>query len=216
MPQRRAGSALTPRKAPAQERSRATVAAILTAAARIFATHGYAAGTPNRIAARAGVSIGSLYEYFPNKDALLVALVEAHMSEGEAVLLRTAAEVADARLPLPEAVRRFVTAMVSLHAQDPAFHRVIFEESPLPPRVRRRLADIEGRACALLAAYLEAHPEFTRDDPALAARIVVQTVEALSHRLGIHARRSTDVQAQIDEITSLVAGYLTAGRRPGA
>ena len=68
---------LKARKRPRQERSRSTVDVLLRAAAQVFAARGYAATTTNHIAARAGVSIGSLYEYFPSKDALLVALMEA-------------------------------------------------------------------------------------------------------------------------------------------
>ena len=54
------------RKSPAQSRSRATVEAILDAAAHILVTQGFAAASTNRIAEKAGVSIGSLYQYFPN------------------------------------------------------------------------------------------------------------------------------------------------------
>lgn len=77
---------LEPRKLPKQARSGATVEAILEAAAQIFERRGYAAGTTNRIAERAGVSIGSLYQYFPNEDAILVALVHQHLAEGMAAL----------------------------------------------------------------------------------------------------------------------------------
>ena len=69
---KRKADELRPRRSPSQTRSRATVDGILTAAARIFARDGFATGTTNRIAELAGVSIGSLYEYFPNKQALLV------------------------------------------------------------------------------------------------------------------------------------------------
>ena len=58
----------------------------MQAAAQVFARHGYAAGTTNRIADRAGVSIGTLYQYFPNKDAILIALIERHIQEGEELL----------------------------------------------------------------------------------------------------------------------------------
>jgi len=201
---------LRPRKSPCQTRSRATVDAILGAAAQVFAAHGYAAGTTNRIAARAGVSIGSLYEYFPNKDALLVALLEAHIAEGEEVLQRTASEVLPADLPLHMAVRRLVAAMVELHARDPQLHRVLFEEAPLPRRVRRMLADTERRVTTLVEHYLTRHPEFRRDDAALAAGIVVQTVEALTHKLIVHEGRATDICKRIDEIAALVVEYLTA------
>src|SRR5271154_4150665 len=77
---------LQPRKLPRQPRSEATVDAILLAAAQVFERHGYAAGTTNRIAERAGVSIGTLYQYFPNKDAILVALARDHLAEGTAAL----------------------------------------------------------------------------------------------------------------------------------
>jgi AcrR family transcriptional regulator len=67
-------AASQPRRKPVQDRSLATVEAILEAAAQVFERYGYAAGTTNRIAGRAGVAIGSLYQYFRNKDAILVAL----------------------------------------------------------------------------------------------------------------------------------------------
>ena len=68
-----------PRKKPRQSRSQATVDVILDAAARIFVETGFAAATTNAIAERAGVSVGSLYQYFPNKLALLAALKERHV-----------------------------------------------------------------------------------------------------------------------------------------
>ena len=72
-----APGALEPRKAPAQARSTATVAAILEAAARILETDGLAGYSTNAIARRAGVSVGSLYQYFPGKDAITRALILA-------------------------------------------------------------------------------------------------------------------------------------------
>src|SRR4051794_7785660 len=78
--------ALKPRRRPSQERSRETVDAIVEAAARVFEGHGYAAGTTNRIAERAGVSVGSLYQYFPNKDAILVALMRRHLDDGRTIV----------------------------------------------------------------------------------------------------------------------------------
>src|SRR5215471_21205054 len=72
---------LDPRRAPSQSRSRDTVEAIVEAAAQVFERHGYAAGTTNRIAERAGVSIGSLYQYFPNKDAIVMELARRHIAQ---------------------------------------------------------------------------------------------------------------------------------------
>ena len=72
--------ALQPRKQGKQQRAVVTRQRILDAAAHVLATHGYAAGTTNRVAEAAGVSIGSLYQYFPNKDAILVELATAHVN----------------------------------------------------------------------------------------------------------------------------------------
>ncbi|PMB09477.1 TetR/AcrR family transcriptional regulator [Fischerella thermalis CCMEE 5273] len=70
-----------PRKLPQQERSKITVDAILTATARILVKDGYAKTNTNRIAELAGVSIGSLYQYFPSKEAIIAALIECHVVE---------------------------------------------------------------------------------------------------------------------------------------
>jgi AcrR family transcriptional regulator len=187
------------------------VAAVLEAAARIFATHGYAAGTTNRIAEAAGVSIGSLYEYFPNKDALLVALMEAHIAEGQAMVERVAADVMRRCRTLAGVIRPLVQAMVELHARDRALHRVLFEEAPLPPRVRRHLADVERRVAERVADYLRAQPEVTVPDADLAATVVVQVVEGLTHKLVVHGPRGTP-DAEVDELVALVTAYLTAPR----
>ena len=210
MPAPRRNDALRPRKQPLQGRSRDTVAAILAAAAQVFTRRGYAATTTNHIAARAGVSIGSLYEYFPNKDALLVALLEQHIREGEVILGRVALEAPTGPSPIREVIRRFVRAMVDLHARDRALHRVLFEEAPLPKRVRRQLADVENRITAQVEGYLQMNPEVTTRDPALAALVLVQTIEGLTHKLVVHGDPAADADDYVEEIVVLVTAYLAA------
>lgn len=208
MPAAHTARALQPRRTPTQSRSRETVAAILDAAARVFATQGYAAGTTNHIAAEAGVSVGSLYEYFPNKDALLAALLEEHVQAGEEILVRAAEGVGDMRgRDTTPVVRRFVEAMVTLHARDRALHRVLFEEAPLPRRIRERMASIEARATAFVEAYLRAHPGRTRRDPALAAAVAVQTIEGLTHKLVLYGERDADIDAYVEEMVALITAY---------
>jgi len=72
---------LQPKKVPSQERSRATYASMLDAAARLLERHGYAALTTNHVADAAGVAIGSLYEYFPTKDVIVAEVVRRTMAE---------------------------------------------------------------------------------------------------------------------------------------
>jgi AcrR family transcriptional regulator len=208
---------LRARKRPRQARSRATVDAVVRAAAQVFATRGYAATTTNHIAERAGVSIGSLYEYFPSKDALLVALMEAHLAEGETILERAATEATAAGEGLDRVVARFIRAMVTFHAQDRALHRILFEEAPLPRHVRRRLTDVETRVIALVETFLRAQPETTTRDPALAAAVVVHAVEALTHKLVVHGSPEVAVESYVDEMVGLVTAYLRSrGGLPAA
>src|ERR1700754_1653935 len=113
------------RRVPRQSRSQATVDAIVEAAAQVFERHGYAAGTTNRIAERAGVSIGSLYQYFPNQDSILVELTRRHLAEGRAIAVATFAELG--HTSLREGLRLLAAAMIDLHRDAPGLHRVLFE-----------------------------------------------------------------------------------------
>jgi len=201
-----------PRKRPVQARSQRTVDAILQAAAQVFTRRGYAGTTTNHIAERAGVSIGSLYEYFPSKDALLVALMEAHLHEGEAVLARAAAEIVAESRGLSVTIRHLVRAMVELHARDRDLHRLLFEEAPLPRGLRRTLLEIEDRITERVALLLGSYPEVKTADHALAATVVVQTVEALTHKLVVHGAHDRDLEAYVEEIVRLVVRYLTGGK----
>lgn len=201
---------LRPRRLPVQARAQRTVDAVLKASRQLFARHGYAGTTTNHIAERAGVSIGSLYEYFPSKDAILVALVEAHLDEGDRVLRAAAADIAAAEpSPLADVARRVARAMVALHAQDHELHRIFFEETRLPRRVHQRIADIERRSTDALATLLAGRADVTVADPRLAAAIIVQTVEALTHRFVVHPGTPADRDAYVEEIVRLIVGYLT-------
>jgi AcrR family transcriptional regulator len=196
---------LAPRKTPIQARAVETRARILDAARTVFAEHGYAAGTTNRIAEAAGMSVGSLYQYFPNKDAVLVELVRAHIEDGTARVLDAVATAGAA--DLTDLVRAVVTAMVAVHAEERRLHQVLFEESPRPPELLAQLHELEDGAVAVLAARLrEDRPDL--DAPELVARITVVTVESLVHRL-VASDRSLDTDRFVAEVTRMVDGYLS-------
>src|SRR5262245_45140993 len=114
-----------PRKKPKQNRSQATVEAILTATARILVRDGFDRASTNRIAMEAGVSIGSLYQYFPSKEALVAALAERHCDEMKEIIMGAMQRIWS--LPVAEAVREMVTVMVRTHAVDPKLHRILIE-----------------------------------------------------------------------------------------
>lgn len=191
------------RKQPRQARSIETRQRVLDAAARIFSMYGYAAGTTNRIAAAADMSIGSLYQYFPNKDAILAALTDAHIDAGAAMLTQRTA----AGLPagLADTLRVFVRATIDNHRGDPALHRVLFEEAPRSPALLNRLREAEQRAVAGTAELLRHHPEVRSADPVFAARMTVATIESLVHRLITQPVNPAQLE---DEIVGMLAGYL--------
>ncbi len=201
--------ALQPRRTPVQSRSTATVEAILEAAAQVFERHGYAAGTTNRIADRAGVSIGTLYQYFPNKDAILVALVERHLDEGIAVLAPVFAALEEDPPTVRVAVERVLAGLLELHRHQPRLHRVLFEEAPRPATLRRRLDDVTDRATDALARYLASRPEVTVADPRLAAALVAAVLEATTHGLVIHPRGDRPPDAYAQAAATMLERYLT-------
>jgi AcrR family transcriptional regulator len=112
--------ALKPRKTPIQKRSTETVAVILEAAARILELHGFEGFNTNAIAQRAGVSIGSLYQYFPNKDALLADLIAREV----APLLAVRDELTQVR-SCKAALREYIRASVRHQMKRPRLARLI-------------------------------------------------------------------------------------------
>ena len=130
-----------PRKLPTQERSRATVDAIMQAATYILVRSGWECLTTNAIAERAGVNIGSIYQYFPNKEAIVAELERRHVLQVRDKLTNTLPQLSKQN-SLRKALILLVRAMVDEHRIAPAVHRAIEEE--LPRSVKRCLND-EGR-----------------------------------------------------------------------
>lgn len=202
---------LRPRKEPRQRRAAETRARILDAAGVVFEEHGYAHGTTNRIAAAAGLSIGSLYQYFPNKDAILVELVDVHIDAGTRALedaLASVATPAGGVVPLDDLVGAAVRALVRLHATDRRLHRVLFEEAPRPPAQLARLRSLETRLTEQVTALLAGHPEVCAPELPLAARLVIDTVESLVHRVATDEASGIPDEALAAEITRMVTAYL--------
>ncbi len=200
---------LARRRKPSQRRSRDTVQAILDGAARVFAERGYAAGTTNRIARAAGVSVGSLYEYFPNKDAILVALAERDLAAMIAEVEAQLSGVREAPASLESGLRRFVDAMLAVHEREPELHRLMFSDAPHPPELHACVLAMEESLAHALEAWLRAlDAPLAPADLDAAAHLVVQTVEALTHRFVHHGIHDLPRERFVDETVALVRGYL--------
>lgn len=196
----------SPRKAPTQARSQVTVDAILAATARVLSRDGYDHLSTNRVAVDAGVSIGSLYQYFPNKESLVAALLDRHRDDMMRVLFAGLSEVESE--PVAIAARRIVSAMVEVHAADPKLHRILAEQVPRVGRLRNLMEDIEVHAAVAVRAYLEAHRDELRvTDLDAAVFVVANAVEAITHR-SVVSQGSLAAQQLIDATTDLVVRYL--------
>jgi AcrR family transcriptional regulator len=119
---------LRARRDPAQERSRQTVDAIVEAAGQLLVEHGRIGVTTNAVAERAGASIGSVYQYFPNKEAIFAALQERHRDQVMPLIQHTIARLGDPGLDVADAMVGLMRAMAELHADAPERLRAISQE----------------------------------------------------------------------------------------
>ena len=198
-----------PRKIASQSRSRATVDALVEATARILVRQGFDKASTNRIAEVAGVSIGSLYQYFPSKEALVAAVIERHQQE---IMQAVRGELAEIwALPVDEAMRKLVAIAVKAHRVDPKLHRVLSEQIPRVGKLEK-LANFNRENYALFRTYLERHRDELRvEDLELASFVCATSIEALTHNAVLHysgALADETMEALVDEGARLVTGYL--------
>jgi len=195
-----------PRKKPRQERSQVTVSAILDATARVLCSTGYDRASTNRVAMAAGVSVGSLYQYFPSKEALVAALVERHSEEMMSLVKRKLDEVATA--PLAAGIEAMIDAMFAAHEVDPKLHKVIIEQVPRVGRLEK-LVDIDREIETLLAAYLTTRVgEIRRQDVATVAFVLMNVVESVTHASVLAELPTARSRSVARELTDLIRRYL--------
>jgi len=168
------------RRAPTQQRSRATFDAIVEAAARVLAARGWAKFTTNEVARVAGASIGSLYQYFPDKLALVESVRTRHLDAVLALLPLPC--TSDFATPLATRVARVIDGIVDVHAGNQRLHRVMLEEVPLAKQASDH---------AFEAEYLRRYQALVLPDPrqtpapsdVIAAKMIASAVEGTVHAM---------------------------------
>ena len=195
-----------PRKRPQQERSRITVQAVLEAAAQVLEGEGYAALTTGAVAERAGVSIGTLYQYFPDKDAVVAGLVEDWL-ENEVAALQRAFEDAQA-LALEDAADRLVDAFAGVFSGATGRSAAVLHGA-LWVRWRPAIDDLLGDAVRAVAGRLRRSPS-RADDPDLTAFVVTHAVVGVVVRALVERPGALEDGAVAREARRLVRGYLAA------
>lgn len=191
---------IAPRKQPQHPRSRATVDAILEAAADLLEARGLGGYNTNAVAAHAGISIGSLYQYFPGKDAVMAALIRR-----ETALLLAEAEAAKAFPGAREGLIQLINAAVRHQLRRPVLARLIdLEEVRLPLDHDNR--GVDASLTALVTAVLR-RPGIARvPDPALAAGDLVAIIRGMVDAAWLRGER--DEVALARRVRAAAFGYL--------
>jgi AcrR family transcriptional regulator len=135
------------RRRPQQARAHQTVAVVLQAVVKILKREGVSAVTTNRIAEVAGVSVGSVYQYFPNKQAIYLALHDQHVQQITSSIERVVVEHASA--PLEAFVRALIENLIDAHAGDPELYELLQNDVPYHAEGARQVEDGLRRALRL-------------------------------------------------------------------
>ena len=195
------------RRRPKQRRARQTVDAVLEAVVRVLKREGFDAITTNRVAEVAGVSIGSVYQYFPDKRAIFAALHERHIEEIDRIVETTLVE--HAASSLDELIRAMVEAMVDAHTTDPELYELLLTEVPHRAGGTRDFAvRLHG---AFRLAISSGAPELKkRGDLDKVVFVVTHMVEALSHGAVLRRPPGLSLADAKAETVRAVLAYLHA------
>ncbi len=190
-----------PRRQAKQERARETVEIVLEAAARVLLDHGYALATTNRIAQKAGVSIGTLYEYFANKEEVFDALIQREL---ECIVVAISSREPNPDDPIDKKISQLVLASMGAMRFGPELFRSL-EQVP-HASFRRHLAQARRLVLDSVRQLLEEHrAELRVTDLDLAAFMVVSAAEGI----GANATREFFDDRLASEVGVLLKIYLT-------
>ena len=195
-----------PRKKPVQKRSQETVDVILTAATHILGSLGFDSATTNRIAEKAGISIGSLYQYFPNKEALAGALIDKyvrrHADKFEALLIEMRGR------PVKEMVQEIAEEVVQMYMGNRKFLNVM---GILIPKIDRIPSVVEARKkiVTTLADELRARSsEIKHPDPEFASFVILNGAMGVIQFILYDPEMKIDQQKLADELARMALAYL--------
>ena len=200
MATRISGPAHLMKKQPQQARSRFTVDAILEAAARILACHGWTGFTTNAVAEAAGVSIGSLYQYFPNKTAIVDNILQRHFDEILAVLRSAVGDDL-----APPCVEKLISGMIAAHSENSSLHHVLREDVPLSKNSKKAHERFEQEYLQLYTRLLAGRAR-TRSSLEFRAQVLSAAIEGVIHKAARRGTVGSPILAQ--ELVCLTKAYL--------
>ncbi len=201
---------VNPRKVPRQARGKATVDTIIEATTQVLLKEGYDRFTTTRAAERAGVSIGSLYQYFPNKAALASAVIDRCCENFLGAFEQALA--GRQRTTLAECIHAIVEVTLISHHLTPELHRIVLD---LAPRigVADKAVHVSRAATRAIEGMLRTHAdEIAPDiDLVLAATMIETLLEAVSHRAVLAEADASGGMPVAEEATRMIHSYLAPG-----
>jgi AcrR family transcriptional regulator len=196
---------ISSRKRPKQARSTELVAAILEAAAQVLAKEGAPRFTTARVAERAGVSVGSVYQYFPNKAAILFRLQSDEWRQ-TSDLLRAILE--DVRRPPPDRLRALVRAFIRSECEEAAMRVALNDAAPLyrdAPEAREAKASGDRTMQVFMREALHEVSESTR---VLAADLITTTLSKVGKHFSESPRSPADIETYAHAMADMFCAYL--------
>jgi AcrR family transcriptional regulator len=195
------------RKQPQQARSKATVGAVLDAMTRILDREGPDAATTTRVAEVAGISIGTLYQYFSHRDAILDALQDREFERAMEFMQRVLGK-AGSEGPAEEVAREVVRGLLSMYAEAPGLHRVLALEG-LRVTPAHRVHAFDVRVIGVVRSFLSVSSlPIRRKNLDAAAFVVFQSVRASMLARMLESPPGLDDETLTDELTDMVLRYL--------
>ena len=157
------------------------------------------------------MSVGTLYQYFPSKEALAVALLEGHIHETNRKLHEWVGHMVSKRHGLHDAIEDYVRGVMGVHEFQPRLQHMLLEETPLPERLHQVLLSAEREAIEAMAGLLRLFPEVRHDALERAGYFVIHSVESLTHRFAAHPDDQMMVTKDqfVAELVTMLEAYLT-------
>ena len=195
------------RRRPKQRRARQTVEAVLDAVVRVLKREGFRAVTTNRIAEVAGVSIGSVYQYFPDKQAIFVALHRRHIDQIDRMVQSKLVE--HSASSLDELMQAMIEGMIDAHTSDPELYELLATEVPHRADGTRDFS-VRLHGAFRLALSSRAHELKKGHDLDTLVFAVTNMIESLSHAALFRRPPHLSLTAAKAEVVRGVLAYLHA------
>lgn len=200
---------LKPRKLPSQNRSKEKVDRILDATARILSLYGLDGTNTNLIAEEAGISIGSLYQYFPNRDSIIVKLIERYMDGQKEIVTKRLSRIIG-HVEIEVFFHELISALLEARLKNPELHRVLVREIPRTGKMDEHL-DLEVQLSDLFFDHFSlVDHSFNRSKLETRIFFLVHAVDAMMNAYSLKMKSKIPRKEFVNELTHLTITYLNS------